>query len=118
MIDELLNQVLLHVIDIFFLVLTFAMLYLVRMVKTWLATKLSKTEQELLEDVASKAVLYVQQKYPNYADSFKLDKALLKADELLKARGFELDETTMETTIEAQLLTLKNSMLDTWKKTS
>ena len=118
MMDEVVNQILMHVAQIFLLILSFVTLYLVRMLKAWLAAKLTNTEQALLADIASSAVLYVQQKYPTYADSFKLDKALLKADELLKAKGFEFDEKAMETLIESQLFILKNNMIDTWQKTS
>ena len=114
MMDEVFNQIMAYVVQIFFLILSFAMLYFMRMLKAWMSAKLSKAEQELLRDVASSAVLYVQQRFPQATDGHKLKQALDKADKLLLEQGLQFDAGAMEILIESQLKVLKSNMIDVW----
>ena len=116
MIDEVFNQVMSYVVQIFFLILSFALLYFMRMVKAWISANLSKADQELLRDVASSAVLYVQQRFPEASDLYKLKQSLEKADKLLLEQGLRFDADAMEILIESQLKILKSNMVDVWTK--
>jgi len=114
MMDQVFNQIMAYMIDIFFLVATIGLLYVLKMIKA----KLSREQQELLESIASAAVLYVQQTAPNAADKYKLDRALDAAERLLQERGLSVDVEAMKVILESQLKILKSNLADEWKKTS
>lgn len=112
MIDQVFNAIMGYMIQIFFLVASIGLLYVLR----WVKAKLTKEQQELLEQLAAVAVLYVQQTAPNATDKYKLNAALEAVENLLKERGLTVDKDAMVAIIEAQVKILKNELALEWQK--
>ena len=89
--------------------------YVGRYVALFIKTKLTKDQQELLSKLGYDAVLYVQQKFGNYDNKYKLTKASEYISEELKKYKINLTPKQIEVLIESSLIVAKDQFKDTWK---
>ena len=110
MIDTLYTAIIGHVIEIFFIAATIAVLYGVRYIKG----KLTTEQQILVEEITRSVVLYVQQQFPKEAPKAKLGIAIEHVVDLLQQNGIKVDDNVIHVMIESNLKQLKREFGDEW----
>ena len=110
MIDTLYTAIIGHVIEIFFIAATIAVLYGVRYIKG----KLTTEQQILIDQITRSVVLYVQQQFPKEEPRAKLGIAVEHAVDLLQQNGIKVDDNVIHVMIESNLKELKREFGNEW----
>ena len=113
MTNALYNAIIGHIVELFFVVASILVLYAVRYIKA----KLTAEQQELLQQIVSQTVLYVQQTMPQELGTVKLNNAVRQAVEMAEAKGISVDEEILVVMIESSIKELKVLFGEAWSET-
>ena len=108
--QEVWTQLIGHIMEIFFLLASVLVAYLVSYIKR----KTSAEQRLLAESLIRSAVLYVQQTMPDMDPNAKLQLALEQAAVMLNDKGIKIDDTAILIMIEAQIKELKKQFGEDW----
>ena len=106
---EVINQFLEILMPILATFLTAAFTYLGNKIKNTYETKL---KNETAKTIVDDTVRYIQQVYKDLNGTEKLEKAIEKAQEVLKSKGIILTDVEINMLIESSVYTLKNILLE------
>ena len=106
---EVINQFLEILMPILATFLTAVFTYLGNKIKNAYETKL---KNETAKTIVDDTVRYVQQVYKDLDGTEKLQKAIEKAQEVLKEKGIILTDVEINMLIESSVFTLKNILLE------
>ena len=110
MTEQIMTAIVGHMVEIFFLVASVLLLYVIRTVKV----KLTTEQQNLLSELIRASVLYVQQRFPDEMPEVKLEYAANRAVKLLEEKGLPINEESLLIQIESNLKELKLIFGDEW----
>lgn len=109
MTKEIINQFLQILMPILATVLTAVFTYLGNKIKNAYETKL---KNETAKTIVDDTVRYVQQVYKDLDGTEKLQKAIEKAQSVLKEKGIILTDVEINMLIESSVFTLKNILME------
>ena len=113
MTTALYNAIVGHIVELFFVVASILLLYAIRFLKT----KMTAEQQDLLQQIVSQTVLYVQQTMPREMGTVKLNNAVRQAVELAESKGISVDEEILVVMIESSIKELKVLFGEAWSET-